>query len=81
MFKIEIQPYNLNSLKIIFSIFTVYSISYFININTNPLLEIMVRSVGIIITYLIMIYFLGISPNNLISEKKSRLKKYLELKF
>ena len=72
IFKIKIQPYNLNSLKIIFSIFTVYLISYFIKIDFNPLLEIVVRSVGIVIVYLVMIYFLGISQ---------KLKDILNLKF
>ena len=72
VFKIKIQPYNLNSLKIILSIFTVYLVSYFIKIDTNPLIEIIVRSVGIVIAYLIMIYFLGISQ---------KLKGLLNLKF
>ena len=71
MFKINIQPYNLNSLKIIFSIFIVFFISYFVKIDTNPLIEIIIRSLGIVIIYSIMIYFLGISQ---------KLKDLLNLK-
>ena len=72
VFKIKIQPYNLNSLKILFSIFTVYLVSYFINIDMNPLLEIIIRSIGIVIIYFIMISFFGISQ---------KIKNLLNLKF
>ena len=72
VFKIKIQPYSLNSLKILFSIFIVYLINYFINLDYNPLLNIFIRSVGITILYLIMIYFFGISQ---------KLKNLLNLKF
>ena len=72
VFKIKIQPYSLNSLKILFSIFIVYLINYFINLDYNPLLNIFIRSVGITILYLIMIYFFGISQ---------KLKNFLNLKF
>ena len=72
VFKIKIQPYSLNSLKILFSIFIVYLINYFINLDYNPLLNIFIRSVGIIILYLVMIYFFGISQ---------KLKNLLNLKF
>ena len=72
VFKIKIQPYSLNSLKILFSIFIVYLINYFINLDYNPLLNIFIRSLGITILYLIMIYFFGISQ---------KLKNLLNLKF
>lgn len=72
VFKIKIQPYSLNSLKILFSIFIIYFINYFINLDYNPLLNIFIRSVGIIILYLTMIYFFGISQ---------KLKNLLNLKF
>ncbi|MDB4131441.1 oligosaccharide flippase family protein [Flavobacteriaceae bacterium] len=72
VFKIKIQPYSLNSLKILFSIFIIYLINYFINLDYNPLLNIFIRSVGITILYLIMIYFFGISQ---------KLKNLLNLKF
>ncbi|MDB4050803.1 oligosaccharide flippase family protein [Flavobacteriaceae bacterium] len=72
VFKIKIQPYSLNSLKILFSIFIVYLINYFINLDFHPLLDIFIRSVGIIILYLVMIYFFGISQ---------KLKNLLNLKF
>ena len=72
VFKIKIQPYSLNSLKILFSIFIVYLINYFINLDYSPLLDIFIRSVGIIVLYLIMIYFFGISQ---------KLKNLLNLKF
>jgi O-antigen/teichoic acid export membrane protein len=72
VFKIKIQPYNLNSLKILFSIFTVYLVSYLINIDMNPLLEIIIRSIGIVIIYFIMISFFGISQ---------KIKNLLKLKF
>ena len=72
VFKIKIQPYSLNSLKILFSIFIVYLINYFINIDYNPLLDIFIRSVGIIVLYLIMIYLFGISQ---------KIKNLINLKF
>jgi len=72
VFKIKIQPYSLNSLKILFSIFIVYLINYFINLDYSPLLNIFIRSVGIIVLYLIMIYLFGISQ---------KLKNLINLKF
>ena len=72
VFKINIQPYNLNSLKILFSIFIVYFISYFTKLDMNPLSEIIIRSIGIVIIYFIMISFFGISQ---------KLKNLLNLKF
>jgi len=72
VFKINIQPYNLNSLKILFSIFIVYLISYFVKLDMNPLSEIIIRSIGIVIIYFIMISFFGISQ---------KLKNLLNLKF
>ena len=72
VFKIKIQPYSLNSLKILFSIFIVYLINYFINLDYSPLLDIFIRSVGIIVLYLIMIYLFGISQ---------KLKNLINLKF
>ena len=71
-FKIKIQPYNLNSIKILFAISVVYLTNYFIETGFNPLVEIIIRSIGILIMYVVLIYILGISQ---------KLKNLLSLKF
>ena len=71
-FKIKIQPYNLNSIKILFAISVVYLTNYFIETDFNPLVEIIIRSIGILIMYVVLIYILGISQ---------KLKNLLSLKF
>jgi len=70
--EVSLNSISFSITSLIFSIFTVYLISYFTKIDFNPLLEIVVRSVGIVIAYLVMIYFLGISQ---------KLKDILNLKF
>jgi len=61
LFKVKLQPYNINSIKILTSILIVYFINDFINFDLNPILEIIIRSLIILIVYGLFMHFLGIS--------------------
>lgn len=60
-FKVKLQPFNFNSIKIFTSILLIYFFNSYINLELSPLIEIIIRSVIILITYFIIIYFFGLS--------------------
>ena len=60
-FKVKLQPFNLNSIKIFTSILLIYFFNSYINLELSPLIEIIIRSIIILITYVLIIYFFGVS--------------------
>ena len=60
-FKVKLQPFNFNSIKIFTSILLIYFFNSYINLELSPLIEIIIRSVIILMTYVIIIYFFGVS--------------------
>ena len=60
-YKVKLQPFNFNSIKILISILLIYFFNTYINLELSPLIEIIIRSVIIIMTYLLIIYFFGVS--------------------
>ena len=60
-YKVKLQPFNFNSIKILSSILLIYFFNSYINLEFSPLIEIIIRSVIILITYLLIIYFFGVS--------------------
>ena len=63
-YKVKLQPFNFNSIKVFTSILLIYFFSSYINLELSPLIEIIIRSVIIIMTYLLIIYFFGVSKKN-----------------
>ena len=63
-YKVKLQPFNFNSIKIFTSILLIYFFNSYINLELSPLIEIIIRSVIIIMTYLLIIYFFGVSKKN-----------------
>ena len=60
-YKVKLQPFNFNSIKILISILLIYFFNSYINLELSPLIEIIIRSVIILMTYVIIIYFFGVS--------------------
>ena len=60
-YKVKLQPFNFNSIKIFTSILLIYFFNSYINIELSPLIEIIIRSIIILITYVLIIYFFGVS--------------------
>jgi len=60
-YKVKLQPFNFNSIKIFTSILLIYFFNSYINLELSPLIEIIIRSVIILMTYVIIIYFFGVS--------------------
>ncbi len=60
-YKVKLQPFNFNSIKILSSILLIYFFNSYINLEFSPLIEIIIRSVIILMTYLLIIYFFGVS--------------------
>ena len=60
-YKVKLQPFNFNSIKILTSILLIYFFNSYINLELSPLIEIIIRSVIILMTYVIIIYFFGVS--------------------
>lgn len=60
-YKVKLQPFNFNSIKIFTSILLIYFFNSYINLELSPLIEIIIRSVIILMTYFIIIYFFGLS--------------------
>ncbi len=60
-YKVKLQPFNFNSIKILTSILLIYFLIGYINLELSPLIEIIIRSVIILMTYLLIIYFFGVS--------------------
>ena len=60
-FKVKLQPFNFNSIKIFTSILLIYFFNSYINLELSPLIEIIIRSIIILITYVLIIYFFGVS--------------------
>ena len=60
-YKVKLQPFNFNSIKVFTSILLIYFFNSYINLELSPLIEIIIRSVIIIMTYLLIIYFFGVS--------------------
>ena len=60
-YKVKLQPFNFNSIKILSSILLIYFFNSYINLEFSPLIEIIIRSIIILITYLLIIYFFGVS--------------------
>jgi O-antigen/teichoic acid export membrane protein len=60
-YKVKLQPFNFNSIKIFTSILLIYFFNSYINLELSPLIEIIIRSVIILMTYVIIIYFFGLS--------------------
>ena len=71
--KLQIQPYNIESLKIIILIFTIFLVVKQVSITLNPLIEIFLKS---IITF--TIYFVLISTFKLSSDLNNVLKSFLK---
>jgi O-antigen/teichoic acid export membrane protein len=59
--KVKLQPFNFNSIKIFTSILLIYFFNSYINLELSPLIEIIIRSIIILITYVLIIYFFGVS--------------------
>ena len=60
-YKVKLQPFNFNSIKIFTSILLSYFFNSYINLELSPLIEIIIRSIIILITYVLIIYFFGVS--------------------
>ena len=60
-YKVKLQPFNFNSIKIFTSILLIYFFNSYINLELSPLIEIIIRSLIILITYVLIIYFFGVS--------------------
>ena len=60
-YKVKLQPFNFNSIKIFTSIILIYFFNSYINLELSPLIEIIIRSIIILITYVLIIYFFGVS--------------------
>ena len=60
-YKVKLQPFNFNSIKIFTSILLIYFFNSYINLELSPLIEIIIRSIVILITYVLIIYFFGVS--------------------
>src|SRR5210317_390205 len=60
-YKVKLQSFNFNSIKIFTSVLLIYFFNSYINLELSPLIEIIIRSVIILMTYVIIIYFFGVS--------------------
>ena len=60
-YKVKLQPFNFNSIKVFTSILLIYFFNSYINLELSPLIEIIIRSIIILITYVLIIYFFGVS--------------------
>lgn len=60
-YKVKLQPFNFNSIKIFTSILLIYFFNSYINLELSPLIEIIIRSIIILITYVLVIYFFVVS--------------------
>ena len=60
-YKVKLQPFNFNSIKIFTSILLIYFFNSYINLELSPLIEIIIRSIIILITYVLVLYFFGVS--------------------
>jgi O-antigen/teichoic acid export membrane protein len=60
-YKVKLQPFNFNSIKIFASILLIYFFNSYINLELSPLIEIIIRSKIILITYVLVVYFFGVS--------------------
>jgi O-antigen/teichoic acid export membrane protein len=72
-FKLKIQPYNLNTIKIIVLISVLYFALNSIKLNLYPLFNIIVKSVLISASYISLVYFLKLS-NTINSNLNSLIK-------
>jgi O-antigen/teichoic acid export membrane protein len=52
-YKVKLQPFNFNSIKIFTSILLIYFFNSYINLELSPLIEIIIRSIIILITYVL----------------------------
>ena len=59
--KVKLQPFNFNSIKVFTSILLIYFFNSYINLELSPLIEIIIRSIIILITYVLVINFFGVS--------------------
>ena len=71
-FKIKLNPYNANTLKLILSILIVYFLNSYIILNIDPIYDILVRSSLIVLFYGICIHLFGFSRE---------IKKILNINF
>lgn len=60
-YKVKLQPFNFNSIKVFTSILLIYFFNSYINLELSPLIEIIIRSIIILITYVLVINFFGVS--------------------
>tara|TARA_B110000438_G_scaffold69618_1_gene69901 strand:+ start:179 stop:1633 length:1455 start_codon:yes stop_codon:yes gene_type:complete len=60
-FKLKIQPYNLNTIKIIVLILVLYFTLNSLKLNLYPLFNIIIKSVLISVSYIYLVYFLKLS--------------------
>ena len=72
-FKLKIQPYNLNTIKIIVLILVLYFTLNSLKLNLYPLFNIIVKSVLISASYISLVYFLKLS-NTINSNLNSLIK-------
>ena len=60
-FKLKIQPYNLNTIKIIIVISVLYFTLSLLKLDLYPLFDIIIKSVLISVSYISLVYFLKLS--------------------
>jgi O-antigen/teichoic acid export membrane protein len=60
-FKLKIQPYNLNTIKIIVVISVLYFTLSLLKLDLYPLFDIIIKSVLISVSYITLVYFLKLS--------------------
>ena len=60
-FKLKIQPYNLNTIKIISVICLVYFVFGLFQLDFDPLFNIILKSIFISLVYISLVYFLKLS--------------------
>lgn len=77
IWKLEMQPFSIGTLKIIGIAILTFTIAYFIPLTGNPLLDIVTRSSVITVLYIFLILYFRISPdvNELYANGKTWLKK------
>jgi O-antigen/teichoic acid export membrane protein len=73
--KLKIQPFSLNSLKILIIILGIFLIFYFWNFSFHPLLNIVIKCLIITVVYIVIIKKLQISK-----DINALLAKYLQIK-
>ena len=75
-YKLKIQPYSLDTLKVFVLIAVLFFITDLVNFNKNYMVEIIVKSVAVSAVYIIFIYRMGIS-NEINSVIKKTLSKFI----